>query len=353
MEGFIHQVLSGIAAIATALVSHYGQFTWSFVIDLMADYGLFLVICLGLYVLMIAGQVSLGHAGLVGLAAYTSAVLVVRWGVPFELALPLVIAVGAASGAVYAYLLALRLGGFYLAVGTFALGEMMINIWLNSDYLGGAMGFVEIPFRATAPVIGLSVAAVIYVVWRIENSRFGHAFRAIRDNEVVAGAMGIDVRRMKLLVWMIGGAIAGLGGALDAHRVTVLQPTDFGIYFSIQILLAVLLGGLGSFWGTVLGAATVSLLPWMITTGDPRDRLMIYGLIIVALMVFRPQGLFSPVRGPARRLALLRRWAASARPEGAPPAQVIPAVVHPAEPPSADASVAAGKSATRSSSVAV
>src|SRR5690242_12259270 len=135
MENLVSDIMGGIGSVAAALVSHYGQFTWSFVIDLLADYGLFLVICLGLYILMIAGQVSLGHAGLVGIAAYTSAVLVVKLGVPFELALPLVVIAGALSGAIYAYLLALRLGGFYLAVGTFALGEMMINIWLNSEYL--------------------------------------------------------------------------------------------------------------------------------------------------------------------------------------------------------------------------
>jgi branched-chain amino acid transport system permease protein len=348
MENLVSEIVSGIGNIAGALVSHYGQFTWSFIIDILADYGLFLVICLGLYILMIAGQVSLGHAGLVGIAAYTSAVLVVKLGVPFELALPLVIVSGALAGAIYAYLLALRLGGFYLAVGTFALGEMMINIWLNSDYLGGAIGFVEIPFRATAPVIGLSVAVVIYVVWRVENSRFGYAFRAIRDNEVVAGAMGVNVRRMKLVVWMIGGAIAGLGGALDAHRVTVLQPNDFGIYFSIQILLAVLMGGLGSLWGTVLGAATVSLLPWMITTGDPRDRLMIYGLIIVLLMVFRPQGLFTPVRGARRRSSL--PWSSSGldRTE-APSANAAPQA--PVALPGAPTPVE--KSGSRRSSVAV
>jgi len=308
MDSLFSDILGFLGNVAGALGAYYAGFTWSFIIDLLTDYGVFLVICLGLYILMIAGQVSLGHAGLVGIAAYASAILVVKFGVPFAPALPLVIVVGAVCGAVYAYLLALRLGGFYLAVGTFALGEMMINIWLNSDYVGGAIGFVEIPFRSTSPVVGLAVAAVIYVVWRLENSRYGYAFRAIRDNEVVAGAMGVNVRRTKLLVWMIGGAIAGLGGALDAHRVTVLQPNDFGIYFSIQILLAVLLGGLASLWGTVFGAATVSLLPWMITTGDPRDRLMIYGLFIVALMVFRPQGLFMPIRGPTSGGAILRRW---------------------------------------------
>ena len=98
---------------------------------------------------------------------------------------------------------------------------------------------------------------------------------------------------------MGAGAIGcWLGGCLQAHRVTVLQPADFGIYFSILIVMAALIGGVRSFWGTVWGAAIVSFLPWLITTGDPRDRLMLYGLAIVALMVFRPDGLIA--RAPVR-----------------------------------------------------
>jgi branched-chain amino acid transport system permease protein len=278
-------------SILAALQAHYGGVTWPFVRDLLTDYGVFLVMALGLYVLLSAGQVSLGHAGLVGIAAYASAVMVVKLGLPFWLALPLAGLVGIGAGLAYCALLGLRLTGFYLAIGTFALGEMLITIWLNSDYLGGAIGFVGIPLRSRWPVVLAVVLLVLFAVWRLERSRFNLAFRAVRDNEVVAGAMGVDVKRTKLLAWGIGGFITGVGGCLHAHRVTVLTPGEFGIYFSITLLLGPLLGGLRTFWGTVLGGAVVYFVPWLTTTDEPRDRLMLYGVVLVALMILRPQGL--------------------------------------------------------------
>lgn len=301
---FLTGVGSGAGGIARAVVQHYASFTPAFLLDLVTDYGVFLVICLGYYLLMIGGQVSLGHAGMVGISSYASAVFVVKFGLPFWVALPLCGLVGIVTGVVYAGLFALRLGGFYLAIGTFAFGEMLVSVWLNLDYLGGAVGFVGIPLDSTTSVVLVIACLAIFSVWRIEGSYFGKAFRAIRDNETVAGAMGINVRRMKIMNWMAAGCLTGIGGSLYAHRVTVLQPADFSIYFSILIVLAALLGGLRSFWGTVAGAAIVSFMPWLITTGDPRDRLMLYGIVIVALMVFRPDGLIGAGRRPVRRVAV-------------------------------------------------
>ncbi len=114
--------------------------------------------------------------------------------------------------------------------------------------------------------------------------------------------MGVDVTRIKLLAWAVGGFITGLAGCLHAHRVTVLSPQEFGFYFSLTILLAVLIGGLRTFWGTCLGAAIVYFVPWLTTTDEPRDRLMLYGIVIVLLMIFRPDGLI-PQRSTARRRA--------------------------------------------------
>ena len=289
-----------MATVLAALQSHYADVTWVFLLDLGTDYGVFLVAALGLYVLMTAGQVSLGHAGMLGIASYGSAVMGVHWGLPFWLNLPLSGVIGLVAGAAYFGLLGLRLGGFYLAIGTFAAGEMLITIWLNSDYLGGAIGFIGIPMVSSAPVVLPVLLVALFLVWRLEQSRFGLAFRAVRDNEIIAGSMGVDVTRTKLLAWLVGGFITGLGGCLHAHRVTVLSPTEFGFYFSLTILLAVLIGGLRTFWGTCLGAAIVYFVPWLTTTDEPRDRLMLYGIVIVLLMIFRPQGLI-PQRATARR----------------------------------------------------
>lgn len=283
--------------ISSLLQAQFGALTPAFLLDLATDYGVFLVSALGLYLLMSAGQVSLGHAGMVGISAYGAAVMAVKLGLPFWLSLPLSGLLGALVGMVYCALLGWRLSGFYLAIGTFALGEMLINIWLNLDYLGGAIGLSGIPLHSRWPVVAAVLPVVFYLLWRIQDSRLGLAFRAIRDNEVVAGSMGVDVVRTKLTAWVIGGAITGVGGCLYAHRVTVLTPPEFGIYASVTILLATLIGGLRSFWGTVLGGAVVYFGPWLTTTSEPRDRLMFYGVLIVLLMVWRPQGLLA-MRAP-------------------------------------------------------
>jgi branched-chain amino acid transport system permease protein len=281
-----------------AISGHFSAITPSFLIDLATDYGVFLMAALGLYVLMSAGQVSLGHAAMMGVSAYAAAVMAVNFGVPFWFSLILSGGIGMLAGIIYCFLLGARLSGFYLAIGTFALGEMQINIWLNTDYLGGAIGFSGIPLETRWPVLAVILPVAFFALWRLENSRFGLAFRALRDNAVVAGSMGVDVARTKMLAWMIGGFITGVAGCLHAHRVTVLSPTEFGIYSSVTILMAPLLGGLRTFWGTVLGGAVVYFGPWLTTTSEPRDRLMFYGALIVLLMVVRPQGLLAP--GPGR-----------------------------------------------------
>ena len=283
--------------IRQTILEHFSAMTPAFLIDLATDYGVFLMAALGLYVFMAAGQVSLGHAAMMGVSAYAAGVMAVNFGVPFWLCLILSGAVGLAVGVLYFFLLGSRLSGFYLAIGTFALGEMLINIWLNTDYLGGAIGFSGIPLDTRWPVLAGILPVVFFALWRLENSRFGLAFRAVRDNAVVAGSMGVNVARTKMLAWMIGGFITGVAGCLHAHRVTVLSPTEFGIYVSVTILMAPLLGGLRTFWGTVLGSAVVYFGPWLTTTSEPRDRLMFYGALIVLLMVLRPQGLLAPRSG--------------------------------------------------------
>ena len=277
-----------------AVALHFSGITPAFLVDLGTDYGVFLLGALGLYILMSAGQVSLGHAAMIGVAAYASGVLAVNFGAPLLLCLALSGALGVAVGAIYCFILGSRLSGFYLAIGTFALGEMLINIGLNTDYLGGAIGFSGIPLRTRWWVVAAVLPVVLLLLWRLENSRFGLEFRAIRDNPIVAGSMGVDVARTRLLAWMLAGFVTGLAGCLHAHRVTVLSPTDFGIYQSVTILMAPLLGGTRSFWGTVIGGAVVYFGPWLTTTSEPRDRLMFYGALIVLLMVLRPQGLFAP-----------------------------------------------------------
>jgi branched-chain amino acid transport system permease protein len=282
-----------LQSILDTITAQFGSITPSFILDLFTDYGIFLVGTLGLYLLLSAGQVSLGHAALVGVGAYASAVMAVKLNIPLWAALPLAGLVGLVFGGAYCALLGWRLGGFYLAIGTFALGEMLINIWLNTSYVGGALGLSGIPMQSRWSLVLPIVLLVIFIIWRLETSRFGLAFRAVKDHQLVAGSMGVNVARTKMMVWMIAGFITGIAGCLHAHRVTVVTPTEFGIYTSVTFLMAPLLGGVRSFLGTIVGAAVVYFGPWITTTDDPRDRLMFYGALLVLLMVLRPQGLLA------------------------------------------------------------
>ena len=179
----------------------------------------------------------------------------------------------------------------------------------NIDYIGGALGLHGIPLRSEWPEVLIVVLIVIFALWRLEKSRFWLAFQAVRESPLIAGAMGINVTRTKLLAWAIGGFITGIGGNLHAHRVTILAPPEFSVNLTIILLLGVLLGGLRTFWGTVVGGAFVYFMPWLTTTDEPRFRLMIYGATIVILMVFFPRGLMPAGAPRARTAGDLRRLA--------------------------------------------
>ena len=265
--------------------------TPAFVLDLLTDYTIFTVMAFGLHIVLMSGQVSLGHAALFGVGAYASALLTVNARLPFLVALPLSGLAGAAMGGIIAYLVARRLRGMYLAIATFALAEALITLALNSEYLGGAIGFPRIPLRTNLVVLLAVNAVLMFALWRIERSRFGASFRAVADDEVAAGMVGINVTFMRSLAWVIGGFMTGLGGSLHAHRVGVISPTEFGFSTSVAILLAPIIGGARAFWGTIVGAAVITFLPWIVTLTEVESRLMLYGVMYVLIMIFRPNGL--------------------------------------------------------------
>ena len=269
----------------------------AFLLDLLTDYSIFTVMAFGLHIVLMSGQVSLGHAALFGVGAYMSAILTTKFRVPFALALPLGGVAGAVMGGIIAYLVARRLRGMYLAIATFALDEALITLALNSEYLGGALGFPHIPLRTNLLVLLLVNGALMFLLWRFERSRFGASFRAVADDDVAAGMVGVNVPFMRVLAWVLGGFMTGLGGALHAHRVGVISPTEFGFSTSVAILLAPVIGGARSFWGTMLGAAVITFLPWLVTLTDVESRLMLYGAMYVVIMIFRPHGLIGSRQG--------------------------------------------------------
>jgi branched-chain amino acid transport system permease protein len=271
------------------------------------------IVALGLYLQMATGQLSAGQAAFMGIGAYTSAVLSTRFGAAY----PLALATGALVSALIAGLfsaLVLRLSHWFLAVATLAFGEALVVILLNIEPLGGALGFHGIPLLTTPLWVLGSLLLTVYILIRLEGSRFGYAFRAVNQDELAARALGLDVRRTRILAFSLGGLFAGLGGGLFAHLNGLVQPTDLGFSQSLPFLLFVAIGGTRSFWGTLVGSGLLGLLPEFLRFST-YDRYLLYGVLIIVVMILRPQGLISrPPRWP---------WSASQR---AKPAltQVLP-----------------------------
>lgn len=292
------------------------QHLW-FLHDLLVDYGIFLCISLGCYLTLMSGQISIGHGALASVGAYLTAILTVNLGFPVWLSMLLAGAAGAAVGLVVALTLALRLEGMYLAIATFAVGEILVVAWRNMDYVGGALGFLRIPLATTIWHVAIVVGAVTLLLWRFERSHLGRAFRATFHDEWTAMAMGVDVERVKIYAWTLGGFITGIGGALYAHNLGVLRPVNFAFDYAVMILLAPTLGGYYTFWGTYIGAAVIIFAPWILNVTDPNYKRLGFAALFVIIMVFRPQGIigWQGSRKPAVLRLLFRDRAAPATPE--------------------------------------
>jgi len=236
----------------------------------------------------ITGQFSIGHAGFIAVGAYVSAVLTMKMHLPFLLA----IAAGGIAAAIAGILIGVpsfRLKGDYLAIATLAFGEIIRIILLNIDYVGGAAG-MNVSRLTNWTVLFFSVLITIIVINNFTKSTHGRACIALREDEIAADAMGINTTYYKVIAFVIGSFFAGVGGALYAHNFYIIQPQVFGFLKSFDILIFVVLGGLGSLSGTVI--STVLLTVVSIYLQDyPETRMILYSIVLILTMIFRPQGL--------------------------------------------------------------
>jgi branched-chain amino acid transport system permease protein len=186
----------------------------------------------------------------------------------------------------------LRLRGDYLAIVTLGFGEIIRVIFQTSEGFGAATGLTGIP-KQTTLFWAMSVAAVtVYVVACLVNSTYGRGFIAVHDDEVAASAMGISPTRYKVTAFVIGAFFAGIAGALYAHHKQVLKPDGFDFMKSIDYVVMVILGGMGRTLGVIIAAVLLTVLPEFLR-GFAEYRMIIYSLLIIALMLLRPQGLFT------------------------------------------------------------
>ncbi|MGE5453832.1 MAG: branched-chain amino acid ABC transporter permease [Methylocystaceae bacterium] len=236
------------------------------------------------------GQFSLGHAGFMSVGAYVAVIFTTLAGpLPFWIALLL----GATAAGVMGLLIGiptLRLRGDYLAIATLGLGEIIKVVLNNIDYVGGAAGIADIPPLTTWPVIFIATAATVIIIQNFINSSYGRACIAVREDEVAAELMGVDTTRYKIVAFAMGAFFAGLAGALYAHYFFVIKPDLFSFLKSFDILVMVVLGGLGSTSGAVLAAIFLTIVSAGLQS-FPEVRMILYSLVLIVVMIYRPQGL--------------------------------------------------------------
>ena len=239
------------------------------------------------------GQFSLGHAGFMAIGAYVGVILTTNFHLPFIVAL---LAGGAAAGLLGALigLPTLRLRGDYLAIATLGLGEIVRIFIINVPYVGGAAGFKGIPHLTNFTWVFFIMLATLFIIKNFVNSRHGRACLAIRENEIAAEAMGINTTRYKVLAFTIGAAFAGVAGVLFGHNMYILSPASFTFMQSFNILIMVVMGGLGSMTGSIAGALVVTFLSAALAS-FPNARMIVYALALILMMFYRPQGLFGYV----------------------------------------------------------
>jgi len=305
-------VAIAMAALSSAVTSRYVLSTLIFIaLNAMAALGLSLV-------MGFAGQVSLGQAAFYAVGAYVSGVLTASFGWNGWAAL--VLAVGA--GALLALAIGLpifRLSGLLLAMATLGFGIIVYYVLVNwSGITGGPSGLTGIPPLALGRFRFDTDQRMLWLAWsllllllglagNLVDSRVGRALRAVHGSEVAAEAAGIDTLRLKLGVFTAAGATTALAGSLYAHYLTFINPSPFGFAYSVELVVMVVLGGVASIWGTVLGAAAVVLFVEVLRTGlplltashgAPEYEIVAFGLILMGFVVFLPGGLASLRKTP-------------------------------------------------------
>jgi branched-chain amino acid transport system permease protein len=285
-----------------------------YLLHILVITGIYVILTLSLnLVLGYTGLASLGHAAFACVGAYASSLLALKFGLSPWLGL----LIGAGAAALIGLIIgfpSLRLKGDYLALATFGLGVIVYSVAKNWVSLTrGPMGLPGIPSFSIfgyefskvwhyLVIVLVFVVLTYFVIRRVVNSPFGRTLQAIREDEVAALAMGKNVNKYKLTVFVIGAFFAGIAGSLYAHYITFIDPSSFTVMESIMILLMVVFGGMGSLGGSFVGAAILVILPEMLRfLGMPISiaaplRQMIYGLLLIILMLKRPQGILGKYR---------------------------------------------------------
>ena len=307
------QIVLLAALIAILVFSLFSNSYDPYFLDIALTVGINITLAVSLNLINgFTGQFSLGHAGFMSIGAYTSAFLTTNYGdklLPFVagkvwIFFPLSLCMGGIAAAIAGLIVgipSLRLKGDYLAMVTLGFGEIIRVILQNIDAVGGSRGMVGIPdYTNLFWTFGLA-AITVYVVWALVNSTYGRGFLAVSDDEVAAETIGINTTRYKIIAFAVGAFFAGMAGGLYAHFKQFIAPAGFDFNKSIEIVVMVILGGMGRNMGVIVAAVVLTLIPeglrgladvspslkWI---GE--SRMLWYSILLIVLMITRPQGLF-------------------------------------------------------------
>lgn len=292
-------------------------FSGNYLMNVLVFVGIHTMLAVALNLLLgYAGQISLGHAAFFGLGAYGSGILsaTYEWN-PWLAMLVVALVVGCLAFAIGFPILKLK--GHYLAMATLGMGiivYIVFNEWV--DITGGPSGFSGIPNLEIGPLVFDSDLKNYYLVWtfvlgcvllsvNLANSRIGRAFRAIHDAEVAARVMGVNARLLKVQVFALSALICAIAGSLYAHVMTFIAPPSFGFNISVELLTMVVIGGLGSIYGSFLGALLLTMLPEFLRFMHDYD-IVFYGGLLMVMTIFMPGGLVRGIPDLFRKITALR-----------------------------------------------
>ncbi len=250
------------------------------------------------------GQLVLGHAGFMSVGAYAASLFTMYSGLPIAVSFPIALVLGGLVAALFGVIIgvpALRLKGDYLAIITMGFGEIIRVLILAMPFTGGARGLRGIPSMVakgssanpqlvTFSYVFFIAVLTVFVIFSFIKSRHGRAVIAIREDEIAAEASGINTTYYKLLAFILAAFFAGIAGGLYAHHIGVLNPAKFDFNYSVEILVMVVLGGMGSITGSVISATVLTILPELLRQFSDY-RMLAYSIILIVVMLFKPSGL--------------------------------------------------------------
>lgn len=304
----VKYLLLVVVVLIIPLLIHEG-----YMLNVMVFVGIHAMLALALNLLLgYAGQISLGQAGFFGLGAYVSGILTTNFNLDPWIAM----IIAAILVTLLAFLIGfpiLKLKGHYLAMATLGMGIIIYIVFNEAvDHTGGPSGLSGIPNLKIAGITFDNDLKNYFLIWGVTlvsiglslnlvHSRIGRALRAIHDSEVAARVMGVNARLLKVQIFALSACISAVAGSLYAHTMTFIAPASFGFNFSVELVTMVIIGGLASIYGSILGAALLTMLPELLRTFQDYD-IIVYGLLLIVMTMYMPGGLVNGIPAVFSRL---------------------------------------------------